>query len=200
MSQQHQYGSFPTCFVSLLPEKLHCYLQFLVGSIFISYSSRFGHIAAYTECVFIWQSACIWLWGMEESTQQVLLEGHWGAGEITGECILLLERTWVLFPLCFQNPVRFCTAPATPHTPVFHCSHTHMCTQLKRKLNEGHCEKITFIADILSPVHYHVVTLPTLYLLLRYGLCTRAVYRDMLFNHAVRKIQAEYISLLAHKI
>lgn len=200
MSQQHQYGSFPTCFVSLLPEKLHCYLQFLVGSIFISYSSRFGHIAAYWVCFYLAECMYLILRDGGEHTAGAFRRALRGWREITGEWILLLERTWVLFPLCFQNPVRFCTAPAAPHTPVFHCSHTRMCTQLKRKLNEGHCEKITFIADILSPEHYHVVTLPTLYLLLRYGLCTRAVYRDMLFNHAIRKIQAEYISLLAHKI
>lgn len=72
-----------------------------------------------------------------------------------------------------------------------HSMFTYPHVYTKRKLNEGHCEKITFMADILSPVHDNVVTLPTLYLLLKYGLCTRAVHRSMLFNHAIRKIQAE---------
>lgn len=125
---------------------------FLLGVYLLASLQGLGALLL-TECVFIWQNACIWLWGMEESTQQVLLEGHWGAGDMTGEWILLLQRTWVVFLLCFQNPVRFCTAPAAPHTP---CSHTHMCTQLKRKLNEGHCEKTTFMADIMSPIHYNV--------------------------------------------
>lgn len=127
MSQQHQYGSFPTCFVYLLPEKLHCYLQFLVGSIFIGLSALL-----LAECV-IWQSACIWLWGMEESTQQVLLEGHWGAGEITGEWILLLQRTWVLFPLFSESSSVLYSSSSSTHAcfPLF--TYPHVYT-IKKKI------------------------------------------------------------------
>lgn len=89
--------------------------RFLLGVHLLASLQGLGALLL-TECVFIWENACIWLWGMEASTQQVLLEGRRGAGEMTGEWLLLLQTTWVLFPLCFQNSIWFCTAPGAPHT------------------------------------------------------------------------------------
>lgn len=106
--------------------------SFLLGVYLLASLQGLGALLL-TECVFIWQSACIWLWGMEESTQQVLLEGHWGAGEITGEWILFLQRTWVLFPLFSESSSVLYSSSNSTHAclPLF--TYPHVYT-IKKKI------------------------------------------------------------------